>query len=80
MNYNDSIGTLGVGLILIAYFCNTFKFLPGNGKLFFLLNMAGAALACYASWLISFWPFIILEGIWCIVSIIGLIRSIEKKS
>ncbi len=79
MNYSDIIGTLGVGLILIAYFCDTFKLLPGNDTLFFLLNITGAGLACYASWLISYWPFIILEGIWCIVSIIGLIRCSKKK-
>lgn len=79
MQYNDIIGTLGVGLILIAYFCNTFKLLPENGTFFFALNTIGAALACYASWLISFWPFIILEGVWCIVSIIGFIKCIIKK-
>lgn len=75
MHYNDIIGTIGVGLILIAYFCNTFKLISGNGKLFFLLNIAGAGLACYASLLIRFWPFVVLEGVWCLVSVIGLARS-----
>lgn len=79
MQYNDIIGTLGVGLILIAYFCNTFKLLPPNGKLFFLLNIAGAGLACYASWLILFWPFVVLEGVWCLVSIVGLLNRVTKK-
>lgn len=79
MQYNDIIGTLGVGLILVAYFCNTFKLLPEKGKLFFLLNMAGAGLACYASWLILFWPFVVLEGVWCLVSIVGLLNSVTKK-
>jgi len=75
MHYNDIVGTIGVGLILIAYFCNTFKLLPENGRVFFLLNTIGAGLACYASLLISFWPFIILEGVWCIVSVIGLLKT-----
>jgi hypothetical protein len=75
MEYNDIIGTIGVGLILIAYFCNTFKILPQNGALFFILNAVGAGLACYASVLINFWPFVILEGVWCVVSLIGLTRS-----
>ena len=78
MQYNDVIGTAGVGLILIAYFCNTFRLLPENGKFFFLLNIAGAGIACYASWLIGFWPFIILEGVWCIVSVIGLTKTLYK--
>lgn len=75
MNYNELIGTIGVGLILLAYFANTFSLIPKEGKLFFLLNILGAGLACYASWLISFWPFVILEGVWCGVSVIGLMRK-----
>lgn len=78
MTYNDIIGTIGVGLILIAYFCNTFDFLP-EGKIFFLLNAIGGGLACYASWLIDYWPFVILEATWFVVSIIGFIRSMRQK-
>ena len=74
MSYNDLIGTIGVGLILIAYFLNTFRLIPNNGRLFFLMNMIGSALACYASVLINYWPFVILEGVWCLVSIVGLLR------
>ena len=80
MQYNDIIGTIGVGLILIAYFCNTFKLLPENGKTFFLLNILGAGLACYASWLIRFWPFVVLEGVWCLVSVVGLLKAFKTTT
>lgn len=80
MNYNDVIGTIGVGLILIAYFTNTFSLIPKDGKLFFVLNIIGAGLACYASWLILYWPFIVLEAVWCIVSVIGMIRNIRLST
>ena len=73
MNYNDIIGTIGVGMILLAYFCNTIDVME-EGRLFFILNSAGAALACYASWLIHYWPFVILEATWFLVSVIGLIK------
>jgi hypothetical protein len=75
MNYNDIIGTVGVGLILLAYFFNTIGWLNGKTKQFFLLNIIGAGLACYASWLIDYWPFIILEGTWVVVSIVGVIKN-----
>jgi len=75
MNYNDIVGTVGVGLILLAYFANTFSFIPKEGKLFFVLNTIGAGLACYASLLINYWPFVILEGVWCLVSVIGLVKQ-----
>jgi hypothetical protein len=77
MSYNDMAGTIGVGLILLAYFCNIFRFIPREGKLFFVLNMVGAGLACYASWLIHYRPFVILEGTWALVSVIGFIRTFK---
>ena len=76
MTYNDIIGTIGVALILIAYFLNTEALIPINGKFFYVINIIGAALACYASYLISYWPFVILEGTWTLVSLYGLMRAI----
>lgn len=75
MNYNDWIGTIGVGLVLLAYFLNTIKLIPENGKLFFVLNVIGGALSCYAAVLINFMPFVVLEAIWTIVSIYGLVKT-----
>ena len=79
MTYNDLIGTLGVGLILLAYFLNTIRMIQVNGKLFYVMNIIGAALACYASILIDYMPFIILEGTWTLVSIYGLMRTMKIK-
>ena len=75
MNHNDIVGTIGVGLILLAYFCNTFGWIKGTSKMFFLLNIIGAGIACYASWLINYWPFVILEGTWFLVSVFGLLKT-----
>lgn len=80
MTYNDFVGTIGVGLILLAFFCNTFKLIPQEGKLFFILNMIGAGLACYASCLIHYLPFIILEAIWTLVSLAGLIKTFKQNT
>ena len=79
MTYNDLIGTIGIALILIAYFLNTERLIPVNGKLFYVLNTIGAALACYASFLINYWPFVILEGTWTLISIYGLMRTMRIK-
>jgi hypothetical protein len=79
MNFNDIIGTIGVGLILLAYFLNIFSLISKEGKLFFAMNIIGATLACYASILINYVPFIILEGVWTLVSIAGFIKRINKK-
>ena len=73
MTYNDWIGTIGVGLLLVAFFLNTMKWIPENGKFFFILNIIGGALSCYAAVLINFIPFVILEAIWTFVSLYGLV-------
>lgn len=78
MNYNDTIATIGVGLILLAYFFNIFSIIKKEGGLYFMLNILGAGLAGYASYLIDFVPFVILETTWVIVSVVGLIKSVKK--
>lgn len=78
MNLNDLIGTIGVGIILLAYFLNMFSYIQNNGKLFYLLNIIGASIACFASYLIDYIPFVILEGTWALVSVVGLVKSCKK--
>jgi hypothetical protein len=80
MNSNDLTGTIGVGIILIAYFLNMFSYIPNNGKLFYLLNIIGASIACFASYLINYIPFVILEGTWALVSVVGLVKSCKSNT
>lgn len=75
MNSIDWIGFIGVFLILLAYILNVFEKLRQNSLTFILLNLFGASLACLASILMQYIPFIILEGVWALVSLITLIRK-----
>ena len=77
MSQNDWIGSIGVGLILLAYFANTFGMINNKSPLFLGLNIVGAALACYASYLINYWPFVILEGTWMLVSLVALLKVLR---
>ncbi|TYA54777.1 CBU_0592 family membrane protein [Formosa maritima] len=74
MSYIDWIGFIGVFQILLAYFLNVTNKLKHTDLSFILLNLIGAVLACTASILLKYLPFIILEGIWTIVSIILLFK------
>lgn len=78
MTYTDVISTIGVSLILLAFFLNTFKYLSDISKLYFALNIIGGAFACYGSVLLNSLPFIILEGTWSVVALVGLIRSLKQ--
>lgn len=71
MSYSSIVGTVGVTLLLAAFFLHLFGFLS-RGRVYILLNIIGAGLSCYASLLIRFWPFVVLEGCWVLVSILGL--------
>lgn len=74
MPVQDWLGAIGVGLILLAYFLSIFSFIEKEGRLFFLLNIVGSALACIASVIIEYIPFVVLEGVWFLVSVLGFIR------
>jgi O-antigen ligase len=78
MNANDIVGTVGVGIILLAYFLNMFSWIKKDGVSFYLMNIIGASIACFASYLIRYIPFVILEGTWAIVSVVGLLKNIKK--
>lgn len=80
MNYNDVIGSIGVGIVLIAYFLNIFSFIPKEGKFYFILNIIGSSIACYASTLINYIPFVILEGTWCAVNLFGLVQTFRNRT
>lgn len=71
----DCISTIGVSLILLAFLLTTLNYLSDKSKTYFILNMLGGAFACYGSYLLNSIPFIILEGTWCLVAIIGLIKN-----
>jgi hypothetical protein len=74
MNNSDLIGSIGVFLILLAYFCNTFRLLSSRSPFFFALNAIGATLACLSSYLNTKWILVLLAGTWLLVSLIALIK------
>ncbi len=78
MNDTDWIGSLGVSILLSAFFLNIFNKLSKEKPYYEMLNIAGAAIACYASVLLHYIPFIILEGAWSLVSVMGLIKFYKK--
>lgn len=79
MTFPDIIGTIGVSLLLLAFFMNLFGIISQDKKAYILMNLLGAAIACYASVLIGFVPFIILEGTWGFVAFLALVRPMIKK-
>jgi len=78
LNLTDWIGATGVFLILLAYFLNVIGRLHTGSLVFISLNLIGASLACAASILLQYWPFIILEACWSLISLGSLLRYFLK--
>lgn len=73
-------GSVGVFILLLAYFLNLIKVINSSSLWYGILNTIGGALAAYASYLLSFLPFMILEGTWTIVSMISLVKNLKTNS
>ena len=73
------IGSVGVGLLLLAFFLNLFKLLTTESKLYIVMNIFGGSLAAYASFLIDYLPFVILEGVWAIFAAYKLLIVLTQR-
>jgi len=74
MHYSDFIGMTGVAILLVAFLLTLMKKLSTTDKSYALMNIIGASLSCYASFLIGYIPFVVLEATWAGVSLVALIK------
>jgi hypothetical protein len=76
--HSTIVGFLGVAILLVAFFLNLSRLVHADRAIYLGLNLAGAALACWSSYLIEFLPFVLLEGTWAIVTIVALGRGLLR--
>ena len=68
MSTSDIIGSIGVVLMLVPFILNIADVLSNDSPFYIVSNLVGSALACTASVMINYLPFVMLEGTWSIVS------------
>jgi hypothetical protein len=78
MTLADWIGFVGVAILLVAFLLNLMKKITERSVSYLLMNAVGASLTCLASILIVYVPFIILEAVWTVVSLLTLIHVMRK--
>jgi len=78
LSVSDSLGTVGVSLLLVAFLLILFKKIQVDSVSYILLNMVGAALCGVSAYLISFYPFVVLEGVWVLVSLYALFKNVPR--
>ena len=79
LNFNDWLGFAGVTILLVAYLLHQLNKLSKDGLLYILMNIVGAGIACFASYLIHYLPFMILEATWMMASVVALIKMLAEK-
>ena len=75
----DSVGLVGVGLILLAYFLLQMGKCASHHLAYPVMNLVGAVLLLISLWWSWNLPSVIIEICWIVISIIGIIKICRKK-
>ena len=63
---------LGVGLILVGFLGSSFNKISQTSLVYWLLNLAGGILATVGAVMIGSVPFVVMEVVWTVASLVGL--------
>jgi hypothetical protein len=71
------IQIVGALLILTAFAAVQFERMQPDSRLYLALNLIGSVVLAVLAWVESQWGFLLLEGVWAIVSAIGLSAALR---
>jgi hypothetical protein len=67
-------------LILAAFAASQAGRLPIDSRLYLALNFVGSAILAVLAWIDQQWGFLLLEGVWAIVSLWGLTQLLRGRT
>ena len=70
----QAVQVVGALLILMAYAGAQFGALNQRSRLYLALNLFGSAVLTLLAWREEQWGFLLLEGVWALVSLWGLVQ------
>jgi hypothetical protein len=68
------VQVIGALLILAAYAAAQFGVLNQRSRVYLVLNLVGSAVLALLAWRGEQWGFLLLEGVWALVSLWGLFQ------
>lgn len=78
MGIHDGIAILGLALLLSAYGLNSFNIIHKRSYTYNLLNLLGGTILAWYSIRIGAIPFIILQTIWAVIALVGIMRALLR--
>ncbi|MGH7268235.1 MAG: CBU_0592 family membrane protein [Candidatus Rokuibacteriota bacterium] len=69
----------GALLILAAYAGNQYGLLDRRDVLYNAMNLVGAVILTAVAYRARLWGFVLLEGVWSILTIVPLVRSTAAR-
>ena len=73
------VQVIGALLILLAYAAAQFRILNQRSRTYLILNLVGSAILTVLAWQEDQWGFLLLESVWALVSLWGLIQLQRGK-
>jgi hypothetical protein len=67
-------------LILTAFAASQAGRLPIDSQLYLVLNFVGSAVLAVLAWIDQQWGFLLLEGVWALVSLYSLIQLLRGRT
>jgi hypothetical protein len=71
------VSIVGALMILVAYGANQAGWLDRTRLLYSALNFVGSAILAVIAWGAAQWGFVLLEGVWAIISVPPLVRGLR---
>ena len=69
----------GAILILVAFALAQFRGLDRHGAFYLVLNLVGAALLTVSAATHRQWGFLLLQGVWALVALWGLLGLVRQR-
>lgn len=79
MSADQIVQMMGASLILAGFILSQRNLLDADSYFYLVLNLTGAAILAVLAFQAQRWGFVLLEGVWALVALVGLIARLVRK-
>ena len=79
MSVDQIVQIVGALMILAGFILTQGHLLDADSYLYLVLNLAGATILAVLAFQTQRWGFVLLEGVWALVALAGLILRLSGK-